>query len=535
MIAIVMGVSGCGKTTVGKALAADLGWTFLDADDFHPAANIQKMSNGVPLTDEDRWPWLDALRDRLHDLNDANQSVVLACSALKQTYRVRLASAADDIRWIYLQGTPEQIRGMMERRKGHFMNPGLLASQFAALEEPADALVVPAVMDVAAQVRIIRDRLARTDGEESSNIRTEESEHLRALTVLSHEFGTSEYVKGGGGNTSVKLGDTLWIKPSGTTLAGLQPDQFVAVDRRRLAALYAMEVPPDETEREARVKDLMMASVIGGSRGRPSVETPLHDVLNAVFVVHTHATLVNGLTCAREGDAVAARLFPDALWVPYTDPGFTLSMEVRSRVADHAAHRGRQPAVILLENHGLFVSGDTPDEVRNLYRHVMNVLRDEYAKAGISLDLKYRSEALDDELREIAGVLASLLGADASAASSCAPFEVAEGPLTPDHMVYAKAWPYTGPLNSRHLDHFRARRGYPPRVIVTPAGVFGIGRTPPAARLALELAQDGGLVRQLAMAFGGVQYMSEAACRFIESWEVESYREQQLANPPQGG
>lgn len=352
---------------------------------------------------------------------------------------------------------------------------------------------------------------------------------LQAISELSREFGTPDYVKGGGGNTSVKHDDILWIKPSGTTLAGLRPEDFVAMDRVKLAELYAMEVPEDAAARESRVKDAMLAAVCGGSRARPSVETPLHDVLRFTYVVHTHPPLVNGLTCAREGRAAASMLFPESLWIPYTDPGFTLSMVVRGRVAAYEREHGRQPAIILLENHGIFVGGDQPEDVRETYRHVRDTLRVAYGRAAVPMNLHYRSPTHVHELGDLSGLLAGLLGPAAAAVVACAPFELAQGALTPDHMVYAKAFSYHGPLSAAHLEQFRLRHGYAPRIVETPVGIFGLGRTTAAAELALDLAQDGGLVRQLTRAFGDVQYLSESGRRFIESWEVESYREQQLA------
>lgn len=348
---------------------------------------------------------------------------------------------------------------------------------------------------------------------------------LQEITALSHEFGTPDHVKGGGGNTSFKDGQTVWVKPSGTTLADLRPENFVAVDRRKLAALYEMEVPPDSAEREARVKDLMMRAVCGGSRGRPSVETPLHDILEAPFVVHTHTTLVNGLTCSREGRAAAARIFPDALWVPYTDPGFTLSMIVRRMVGAYREARGRQPTVILLENHGVFVAGRTPEEIRAIYADILEKVSANYRRADISMYLKEEppqpTAAEERAIRE-------LLGRDAAEVVAAPAFAVAEGPLTPDHIVYARAIPFTGPLRRERVEAFVRDHGYPPRVVATGSSVYGIGRSRIAAQRALDLARDGGLVRQLAQAFGGVQYMTRDARRFIETWEVESYREQQI-------
>lgn len=143
MIVLVMGVSGSGKTTIGRLLAKDLHWTFLDADDFHPAANVAKMHAGIPLTDDDRRPWLESLRGRIAEAHDRGEDVVLACSALKHSYQ-RFLEQADpgDVRCVFLEGSRMLIRSRLEARAGHFMNPTLLDSQFAALEPPDDAVRV---------------------------------------------------------------------------------------------------------------------------------------------------------------------------------------------------------------------------------------------------------------------------------------------------------------------------------------------------------------------------------------------------------
>ncbi|MEQ9618292.1 MAG: gluconokinase [Deltaproteobacteria bacterium] len=137
MILIIIGVAGAGKTTVGKLLAEKLGWKFYDADDYHPKENVEKMKRGVSLTDEDRKPWLERLRGLI---GEQTGSAVIACSALKQSYRDYLRSGNKGVRFIYLKGSKELIRKRLQNRKGHFAGAGILDGQFDALEEPDDAL-----------------------------------------------------------------------------------------------------------------------------------------------------------------------------------------------------------------------------------------------------------------------------------------------------------------------------------------------------------------------------------------------------------
>jgi gluconokinase len=158
MIVILMGVAGAGKTTVGRLLARELGWSFYDADDFHPRANVSKMARGAPLDDRDRAPWLDALRELIVGCLARGEDAVLACSALKEDYRRRLLVDAR-VKLIYLKGEYELIRERLAARAGHFMKPELLASQFEALEEPGPEAQVDASGPPAEVVKAVRDRL----------------------------------------------------------------------------------------------------------------------------------------------------------------------------------------------------------------------------------------------------------------------------------------------------------------------------------------------------------------------------------------
>ena len=150
MIIVIMGVAGAGKSTVGESLAAELHYKFLDGDSLHPPRNIEKMTHDIPLTDADRAPWLAAIHGRIVDSLQRAEDLVVACSALKQRYRDALNSGVT-ITWVYLKGSRELIAERLRQRKHHFMKPEMLASQFADLEEPADAIVA----DVAGEPRVI--------------------------------------------------------------------------------------------------------------------------------------------------------------------------------------------------------------------------------------------------------------------------------------------------------------------------------------------------------------------------------------------
>jgi gluconokinase len=168
---IVMGVAGSGKSTIAEKLAERMGWRYEDGDKFHPASNVAKMSAGHPLTDEDRWPWLKAIADEIDRACKAGEDVVIACSALKHSYRDVLVHGRDDVRIVYLRGTQELIADRLAQRKGHFMPPELLASQFKTLEPPdpdenpltvsIDASVEEIVDDIASQLGLSASRTPR--------------------------------------------------------------------------------------------------------------------------------------------------------------------------------------------------------------------------------------------------------------------------------------------------------------------------------------------------------------------------------------
>jgi gluconokinase len=163
MVVVLMGVTGTGKTTVGEALSARTGWPFADADDFHSAANRAKMHAGIPLTDEDRAPWLQSLHQQIVSWLRDGGNGILACSALKESYRTELTAgtAPGSVRFVFLTGPPALIRQRMEARHGHYMPESLLPSQLATLEPPQNAIEISIAQTVSAMVDQILSALAK--------------------------------------------------------------------------------------------------------------------------------------------------------------------------------------------------------------------------------------------------------------------------------------------------------------------------------------------------------------------------------------
>lgn len=352
---------------------------------------------------------------------------------------------------------------------------------------------------------------------------------LATIVELSHQFGTSDYVRGGGGNTSAKDAQTLWVKPSGTTLCELKAADFVAMDRSQLAKLYAVPTPDEPQARETLVKDMMAAAVRPESSGRPSVEAPLHDSLDARFVVHTHPAIVNGLTCAKNGKASAEKLFPAGLWIDYTDPGYTLCMRVRQEVKNYQLQHGKQPAIILLENHGIFIAFNCNVRLSQLYQDVFEILKTEYKAAGVPVDFDQPKALNEDKLSQARKLFKTAFSPQHSAfVVGVEKFAAPAGPISPDHIVYSKSYPFIGMPTKKAVAAFVQQRGYEPAVVITDDAVYGLGTSQKSAQLALELAIDGAMVMHYARAFGGVQFMTDRARAFIENWEMESYRKKQI-------
>lgn len=357
---------------------------------------------------------------------------------------------------------------------------------------------------------------------------------LQALAAMSNRYGAdSRYVLAGGGNTSFKSQDRLWVKGSGTALATIRPEDFVVLERPLLDAMWEKEYPAEEAAREAAVLADMMYARVRGENRRPSVETLLHNLFPQQYILHVHPTIVNGLTCSNEGEKAMKRLFPDAVWVDACKPGYILSLECKKAMDAYKASCGKNVQILFLQNHGIFFAGNTTEEVDKLAQQVMDTLENAVSRKP---DLA-PSEFDVDKVVAISPVLRMLYGENqpATVKFTVNPEILAYDPetksLSPDHIVYAKAKQLVLPENVTQdqvkelFDAFVAANGYKPKIAFAKGlGMFSCGNTIKEAVTAQEVMLDAIKVVVYAESFGGVSVMPDFLIDFIVNWEVESYR-----------
>ncbi len=387
---------------------------------------------------------------------------------------------------------------------------------------------------------------------------------LDVIVKLSRFYGSDpSIVLAGGGNTSCKIDDLLYVKGSGTALATMTRDGFVKMDRRQLSELANATLDEDPTTREAQFKDWINRARCEPEKGqRPSVEVVLHHLVPARYVVHSHATIANTLTCHVGGRALAEQIFgDDVVWVPYVDPGFILAQTLKQTLEDYRARTGRQlPKAILMANHGLIVAGDDPSAIRantdEILQKIAARLGDDWQTKSIGPvtragDAEGLVRKIGPALRALlaenpagplkvvtfddSDIALGLIGAAAGKAMACA------GPMTPDQIVYCNSFPlWFEPGEGEDEDALIARlrgeieshtgktRAAPKVVLVQGLGLFGVGDDFKAANTVREVYLDAIKVMAGATRLrggpGGVSYLTDRQRLFIENWEVESYR-----------
>lgn len=382
---------------------------------------------------------------------------------------------------------------------------------------------------------------------------------LEVLVKLSRFYGADpEFVLAGGGNTSVKLGDRLFVKGSGHALATIPAEGFVEMDRSQLAVLLNSTLPEDRMQREAEFKSATLAARVHPEKNqRPSVEALLHHLMPGAYVVHTHSTLVNMITCCTKGPELAGLLADEVIWIPEVDPGFVLSRELQRALEAYRKATGRNcPRAVLMQNHGLVVCGDTPEEIRHHTDWLVAAVRKQLASAGDAGPFGPVTKVDPIEARRLVLILGPALrgllapgenlkcvtfsdapdvldlvgGADGKAVATA-------GPLTPDQIVYCKSFPVWIEPNAdanaemvveqlrEELQEHTRKTGSPPNVVLVKGlGMFAAGDDFAGADTVRLVFTDAIKVMAGARRLGGIRYMDEGMRKFIENWEVESYR-----------
>ncbi len=355
---------------------------------------------------------------------------------------------------------------------------------------------------------------------------------------ISQHYGVNPaYVIAGGGNTSLKNKEKLFIKASGISLATIDIDGFVVMSREQLGQMEDKDYSENEKEREEEVKQDLKNAIICPEHLRPSVETSLHNLIKYSYIIHTHPTTINALMCANNAKSeVEDRFGSEALYVEYTDPGYILFKKLRDQIREYRIQYNKEPKIIFLQNHGIFVGANTAHEVKSIYDSVESRIRE---RRDLSLpDVKmeeYQSEAaqqVSDHFSPrglVSKAFKSSLAAHFSA--SKAQYQKISKPFTPDIIVYCKSnylfleKGLGADEIQGKLEGFEKAHGYFPKVIIEEkGGMILVEENEKSVQTVLEVFSDMMKISYLSEQYGGPHVMTEKQISFIDNWEVENYR-----------
>jgi rhamnose utilization protein RhaD (predicted bifunctional aldolase and dehydrogenase)/NAD(P)-dependent dehydrogenase (short-subunit alcohol dehydrogenase family) len=372
------------------------------------------------------------------------------------------------------------------------------------------------------------------------------NQEIKELIEISRLYGADKnFVIAGGGNTSFKNDETIWVKASGKPLADLNEDGLVALTREKLKEISVKKYSDDPILREEQVKNDLHTSIINPLQNqRPSVETSLHEIIRYRFVVHLHPTLINGILCSRNAKNTILQLFGEkTLFVPYTDPGYTLFKKLEEEIISYRVKYTYDPKIIFLENHGVFVGSDTTEEIKTIYNEIIETIAKKVNYISGIEQLPYnpllnkvlpgfRMMLSDDKPKTIRFRHNTLIS---RYYTNHQEFQKISHPLIPDTIVYCKArYIYIDHPNSaesildsfkNQLPRFLNEYGYLPKVIVIKdMGVFAVDESYAAAETVLDVFEDLVSISHYALQWGGIKLLTPEQVAFIDKWEVENYR-----------
>lgn len=361
---------------------------------------------------------------------------------------------------------------------------------------------------------------------------------IQELIEISRHYGSNpSYVIAGGGNTSFKDKDRIWIKASGIPLAGIKESGFVCLSRQSLGEIEERTYSEDSVIREEQVKKDLHKAILSPQNLRPSVETSLHNLIDYAFIVHTHPTLINAVMCANDAKAeVEKRFGSDALYVEYTDPGYILFKKLQAEILNYRQRYKSEPRIIFLQNHGVFVGANSISEVKEIYDSLVSRI-----KEGRDLELPdARMEVYQSELSSVVAdfyVPRKLVSRafknplSDHFVSGRDSYQKISKPFTPDIIVYCKSsYLFLEKGRGRKkleekLTDFEKTHGYYPKVVLEEqGGLILTEENSKSLHTVLEVFTDMMKISYLSEQFGGPHSMSPEQIKFIDNWEVENYR-----------
>ena len=366
---------------------------------------------------------------------------------------------------------------------------------------------------------------------------------LKNLIAVSRLFGADpSFVIAGGGNTSFKNEEKIWIKASGISLATIDESGFVSLSREKLSGISDKKYSEDPLLRENEVKADLHEAIVSPKNLRPSVETSLHDLIGYRYVVHTHPTKVNGVMCSMQAEQACKSMFgEEVLFVPYTDPGYILFKKVAAGIKQFSGKFGHEPQVIFLENHGVFVGANTTEEIEKIYSDLMMTIEGRMSRqlpGKERIDIQsiiinqiekvhpgyssYFTFAMRSELTDHFSKDETTFG------KACKSF-------TPDDIVYCKAHYLYIPEQKNENENLQKaielvtayfdRFGYLPKVLVLQnRGVIAVEESLKSAQNVLDVYENILKISYYSEDFGGPKFLNDEQIAFIDNWEVENYR-----------
>jgi len=376
---------------------------------------------------------------------------------------------------------------------------------------------------------------------------------IQELIEISRFYGKdSRFVIAGGGNTSYKNAGKIWVKASGSALATITEDGFAILDREKLNIMSEKTYSTDTAEREEQVKnDLAAATLTKGKR--PSVETSMHNAIDFSFVVHLHPTVVNGLMSAQNAEKELMVLFGEkVVYIPYTDPGYVLFKKVENSIKDFRTKNGEEPAVIFLQNHGIFVGANSVEEIKSLYDNIIEIL-EKAVKKPLPTEARDTCSCTEQIVPAIRMMLSGhelkTLKIRKNALikhfydTKDHYFKISR-PFSPDAIVYCKSnYIFINKENpedvlkaaTEEIPAFMAKFGYQPKVILIKGiGIVAVGDNAAQCDIILDVFEDSMKIAYLSESFGGPHPMTPAQIGFIDNWEVENYRRSVAAGTTTG-